>query len=392
MERIRSLAAAALVFISLAATAATPPGSTAPLPAALSWAPVSSGTAGGPDVNYTALINGGGRFIAVGQTQAGMPAVVESADGLTWTGVYTGTSSGTLTTAAYGKGAYVAIGGSEVLSSADGLNWNMEPSLPADASSDLAFGNGSFVVLADCPSNCTSLTSTNGASWSSHPVPKMTVLAYDGTRFVSIGKYDTLKMSFPIYTSCDGINWIHSADLQDDNSTSSFSRISTTATGLIALGKAACVADDPISCAGVSIQTLIAAPKDASHWRVIAVPVDVTITDVTSADGGYYAAAQVATGSGNVGAVMRSPDAVTWSFVSAFPASFTPTAVAADGSHLVIAGNDGDIFTAAASGGGSTPTGGSCSALPSLDGSKGSLDPLTLAGLLGLLFLRRRRI
>ncbi|HEY1772577.1 MAG TPA: hypothetical protein VGH91_05235 [Gammaproteobacteria bacterium] len=389
MERTASLVGTLLLLSCLSVTAAA---------ADLIWTPVSSGS-GGLDINYEEMINGGGRFVAIGRDPAGKPAIAESQDGLTWTGVFTGATSDTLTGIAYGNGTYIAVGGTQSFLSSDGINWNAGPKFPSSVASDVAFGNGIFVVLTDCRSHCTALSSTDGQTWHTQTLPSdfasTKALGFDGTRFVSVAgvilsEADSNGLGpAPVYTSCDGTTWTNSANI-DSGSNILLYRVVPVNGNLVVLGAEACVGQG-LACADTPDTTVTYMGKDSSDLARVPLAFDSDIdiyggfTDLVFAGGSYYAPSFDLP-------LVSSSDAIHWSVVGGIPTTFTPMTVATSTDRIVIAGENGEILAASVSGGGgSAPTSAACTALPSLGGGgSGSLGILPLIGLLGLVVARRR--
>lgn len=397
MGRILSLVGTPFALLLLSTASATP----------LTWTIVSSSTSG-PDVDYAEMVHSKAGFVAVGQDiSGGQSVIVESADGGTWNKVYAG--SGPLATVAYGNGMYIA-GGRQWVSSTDTVNWEPIAGLTGDSVSDIVFGNGRFVAFAGpCPARCSAITSTDGKTWSRHALPSALFqisfdtylpLGYDGTRFVSVGATDANaptdgKDAIPVYTSCDGATWSHSADMSVGPATA-FTHIRRVGSKLAALGSMACVSPyNPDACTGDPGSPIIATSADASHWTVVdASNLNGGFTDVAFAGDVYYAAVGFGAGQGS-GSIATSPDAVNWSYATGIPGApgSTITTFVTDSTHIYAAGDEGSIIAAVVSGADPTPTGAVCKDLPSIDktsSSSGTLDLLTLSGLLGLLAFRRR--
>lgn len=343
------------------------------------------------------MIYAGGRFVAVGETPQHGPAIMQSSDGSNWTQVLSGSASGGLTSVAYGSGVYVAAGPAGWFSSPDASNWTLIAAPPTTTGAPVTYGNGRFLVFTSPCSgtNCTTATSSDGKTWKDNPVTAAhSAVAFDGTRFVSLGNAAGAATQAPVYTSCDGVDWVHSANI-DVAAGSTFSSLRQVANGLVATGDLACQSSNPHACLGPD-QVAIATGSDSSHLTAVSsnLTTDSPPTDVIFAGGLYYAASH--------GAIYISSDGSNWTNPVGTPvdSNFSAfvdddvqliSAFATDGTRLIAVGNSGSIVGATVS---TSPlsSGGACTALPevSSSGSSGSFDVLTLAGLLGLLLLRRR--
>ncbi|HEY1772576.1 MAG TPA: GlyGly-CTERM sorting domain-containing protein [Gammaproteobacteria bacterium] len=357
----------------------------------ITWHLKFSGTSGPYVAALTDMIYAGGRFVAVGQTPQRHPAVMESSDGSSWTAATLPDAiSDELTTVAFGKGLYVAASPGKWFTSPDAVSWSVMTDAPGTPQTDLAYGNGTFVAfLSACSSGCTAATSSDGKTWTTNAAAHAGTLAFDGTRFVSVGNALSYSDKAPVYTSCDGVTWSHSADIGVSQG-ATFSRIRAVSNGLVALGA-----------------SVVATTEDSSHWTAHDLgDSSANFTDVAFAGSAYYAL------DGNRdsarGTFYTSTDASNWTSLSGSPVASSPddfgrvfifNSLATDGTHLVSVGDGGDIISASVPGDAITTAGSTCTALPSIDSvapvstpksSGGSLDLLTLAGLFSLLVLRRR--
>jgi len=359
------------------------------------WSSAYSGS-NGPDPDLAKVIYAGGRFVAVGETPQHGPAIMQSQDGSHWTQPLSGSASGGLTSVAYGNGLYVAAGTAGWFSSPDASNWTALTAPPRPPLAPLMYGNGRFLAItAPCSStSCTSATSTDGKTWKEHPVTAPhSAVTFDGTRFVSLGNSPSGTSAAPVYTSCDGVDWTHSANI-DVAGGSTFSSLRQVANGLVATGDLACRSNNPHGCLGPD-QVAIATGPDSSHLTAVSsnLTTDSPPTDVIFAGGLYYAAAH--------GAIYISSDGSNWTDpvgtpVDANSSAFVNnvqliTAFATDGTQLIAVGNSGSIVGATVS---TSPlsSGGACKALPEVSnaGGSGSFGFFALTGLLGLLLSRRR--
>jgi hypothetical protein len=362
----------------------------------VNWSTVFSGSSG-PKFDLADITYGGGHFVAVGHTSNGLPAIMESTDGSAWT---TALSSGTpsdLTTVAFGKGLYVAAGSGDWFSSPDAVAWTAITAHPETVHTDVVYGNGMFLAFA----GGATVSSTDGKTWTTGVKAPAATLAYDGTRFVSVGSDSGETGKAPVYTSCDGASWSHSADIGVAKG-DSFLRVRPTSKGLVAMGSQAC-SGDPRACLGPE-PPVIATSEDSSSWtahELGGAVSDTSFMDVTFAGSNYYAVAGLGGGdpADPAGLIYTSTDAATWTPLSGAPfttfdGGATFNALATDGNHLVAVGPGGGIISASVAGGSLPTSGPTCTALPAVSSSssRGSFSVCTLAGLLGLLFLRRRLV
>ncbi|MBS0663173.1 MAG: hypothetical protein JSR48_07895 [Verrucomicrobia bacterium] len=151
--------------------------------------------------DFNAVTYGGGQFVAVGRGGA----ISVSADGQTWSTVISGTTV-ELTDVAYGNGRFVVLSYAlkGVLTSTDGRTW-LRPAVqvPADwiRATRLAFGAGRFVAAGAAGFVA---SSTDGVAWtlgSSPDYALITDVKFGGDRFVAI-----TNQGSTIYSK-DGLQW-----------------------------------------------------------------------------------------------------------------------------------------------------------------------------------------
>lgn len=221
-----------------------------------------------PDLGYSAVGFGAGKFLAIGQS-----GVIESTDGLNWStlstanpvsgagwasvfrgvglcvavgsarseGAWTGhiitsvngqswsaANAGSLLNKqpqaiAYGDGMFCVVGANDLLAtSANGTTWQVSSALPHSVQwQSVAFGNGRFVAscaigIAAAPSTSRHFiaTSEDAISWTLRdtgvtPVPGngqdgFPAVAFDGNVFAIVESLGSGR----IYTSLDGITWL----------------------------------------------------------------------------------------------------------------------------------------------------------------------------------------
>lgn len=131
-----------------------------------------------------------GKFVAVGKTSTGYPALATSADGVAWSFPSVSSSSAsTLMGITFGDGKFVAIGtGGLVIDSANATTWTTQ-TINMGGTNGIAYGDGKFVAVAN---SARMAVSTNGgtswdilqniggsSSWRS--------ITSDGDRFIAVG-------------------------------------------------------------------------------------------------------------------------------------------------------------------------------------------------------------
>ena len=165
------------------------------LAAADSWQWLSPSPTGN---HINSFVHGGGRFVGVGNAGE----VVTSADGVTWTTRESGIQD-RLVRVLYDRARFWAIGGTNLLSSSDGILWTKQ-NAPARLI-DLAVGNNLFVAIAapaDTGQPYRLLASSDGITWtpSDSPGQPVRILFANGV-FVAV---DTNGRAL---SSTDGLMW-----------------------------------------------------------------------------------------------------------------------------------------------------------------------------------------
>jgi hypothetical protein len=109
-------------------------------PDGIEWTAQNSGTT----ENLNTVSFGGDLFFAAGNNGT----IVVSTDGMIWTGVNTGTRNPLFGSAA-GNGQYLVVGGSNILVSVNGLQWEsrLSPLFPRAFLNTATFGDGRFVAV-----------------------------------------------------------------------------------------------------------------------------------------------------------------------------------------------------------------------------------------------------
>jgi hypothetical protein len=195
---------------------------------------------------WTEVGFGGGRFLAA--NSATTLGVRTSTDGVTWSAATTipgagGNTNGliyannlwVLTMAGFGSTP------SKIYTSADGTGWVQRAAdlLPVGTGIfSLAYGAGRFVILTG---NQRSLTSTDGITWTSNPLPSTPT--FTRVRFVGSQFYATASTyGAPSYASTDGVNWSEVSDsfgpntLASMNSTGGYPHFAFSGSTVVAVG------------------------------------------------------------------------------------------------------------------------------------------------------------
>jgi Ig-like domain-containing protein len=178
-----------------------------------------------PDASLESVAFGNGIFVAVGSAQDLFGAIrsvaVLSADGLNWSLVDIGIG-GALTSVAYAQGRFVAVGDlGTILTSTNGVTWNLRRQENLTYLKDVTYGNGRWVAIGTINSGTFSITpkilvSSNGLDWSdqavstSFPSTVLNSIAYGKGLFVAVGQIVCFRfctLQGEVWTSPDGANW-----------------------------------------------------------------------------------------------------------------------------------------------------------------------------------------
>jgi hypothetical protein len=259
-----------------------------------------------------------GTFAAVGDSGE----IIFSRDARTWQQV-TSEPREYLLSAAYADGRFVAVGGSPyyiggpvgsaaVLTSLDGYHWRAALTNLEDQLSDVAFGNGLWVVTGD---NGGIFTSADGFAWTDHTLPTtshdLTHLVYGRGRFIAFAESRDL-----IYFSCNGQNWA-----------------TREALGVSGVEKARFLNDRFMA---VGDGGLLLVSQDGLRWDRRALPTTVSLCGIAYGRGRYVA--------GGSSILLYSLDGVTW---QAQPAPMTVYDVEYVNGWFVALGNDSQVLVSA---------------------------------------------
>lgn len=269
-----------------------------------------------------------GKFVAVGRDSSFTAAAFVSTDGTTWTAsnaiAGTSNSTGFIDVAGNANG-FVAVGGSFVYSSPDGMTWtartNVMPLAPRqmdnnrDSASGLAFAGTMFFHLGNYGSIA---TSTDGAAWtlrSKGTIAELGAVLHDGTKFVATGSGGT------VLTSPDGTTWTQlTTGITSDLNKAAFGAGRYVAVGFNGI----------LHSANLTSWTA-ASGTTSDRWAAVAY------------GGGLFVAANTSTSLG----VRTSTDGITWSSARAI------TGAGGNTNGLVFGNN---LFVLTMTGFGSTPS------------------------------------
>jgi len=273
----------------------------------------------GIDFITSAVIYGGGKFVAVGYSNFEQTKNVStSSDGITWTpqpGLPpTGpTGFATLRDVTY-AGLYVAVGSDGiVISSSDAITWTDRDIDPINR---LVIAWNGSVFAAVGPKSV--LTSPDGFAWTfnSSVIGDWRSIAWNGTVFAAIG-----LTGVAVQTSPDGVTWTSRTGISG-----TFNAVAWNGTVFAAVGLSGAVMTSP----------------DGITW-----------TSRTGIAGSWYGIAwngTVFAAVGLSGAVMTSPDGITWTSRTGIAGSWAAVAwngsvFAAVGPSIVMTSPDGIIWT-----------------------------------------------
>ena len=172
----------------------------------------------GRGVHLQAVTFGNGMFVAVGHADVqyhDLPVILTSLDGVNWTAPHL-TASGRLTGVGFGNGRFVIVGARDVFSSlnvalisSDGVNWEnhyLPISMYWSPLSAISYGNSLFVAVSDLGSSSTPsiFYSPDGVNWHTgfaNSNRDWEAVSAAGTSFVAAGD------AGGIARSSDGVNW-----------------------------------------------------------------------------------------------------------------------------------------------------------------------------------------
>jgi hypothetical protein len=105
---------------------------------------------------------------------------------------------------AFGNGIFVAVGdGGTIVTSTDGMSWTPEVSGSSELLFNVAFGDGTFVVVGGSQQGVI-FTSTDGVNWTkrnSGTSASLSNVAYANGTFIAVGAGGTIVQSDPVVSS-----------------------------------------------------------------------------------------------------------------------------------------------------------------------------------------------
>jgi len=168
------------------------------------WTVAKSQQVGGVTKVLYAVAFGGRRqsgvFVAVGFNGT----IKTTSDGVSWTTVTSGTNV-TLQAIAYGKRKFVAVAGSSIHTSPDGVTWTKQvtPAIGTNPIQTLTFGDGRFMCIDN---SLRVLTSPDGVSWTHIGNMQPGTFAVNGIVF-AFDTWVAADAGGRTYTSPDGVTW-----------------------------------------------------------------------------------------------------------------------------------------------------------------------------------------
>lgn len=230
----------------------------------------------------------------------------------TWTSRYFGGSI--LKSVAWSGTKFVAVGGSTILTSPDGMTWTTQTLGTVNTLSSVIWAGTQFVAVGDAPGSVGAvLTSPDGVTWTAQTlgvIPVLYGVAKSGTNLVAVGFGGT------IITSSNGISWT----AQTSGTTKDLYGVTSSGTMFEAFGVGGTILTSP----------------DGATWTT-------QNSGTTNAlSGAVWSGTQFVT-VGEMGLVLTSPNGVTW---TASTAGSNPLySIAWTGTQFVAVGNGGVIYT-----------------------------------------------
>lgn len=266
---------------------------------------------------WDAVAYGAGRFVAVSQ---GSGAAMTSVDGINWDPI----ASVFGTDVAYGDGLFVVVTADHwqrrTFTSSDGVNWNTHNNaLPAGGGRwhKVTYGNGHFVAVSWHAGGAhKSIISTDGINWTVNEIGDLAWwdVEYGNGMFVAVNYHEP-----DVAVSPDGINWTMHTEVAADFGRS---RSIAYANGLFVI-----VARDGINRVMTSpdgVNWTVQTPAEINEWEA-----------VVFGDGMFVAVASTGTNR-----VMISTDGIDWSPMAAAEANEW-RGVAYGGGRFVAVANTG---------------------------------------------------
>jgi hypothetical protein len=252
----------------------------------------------GADVGPAGIAYGNGRFISLWGQWDGASDIgftYTSTDGVTWTRGDPNPLLDAPHNLAFGEAGFVLLSGNRILTSADGLVWQLRHELEKSWDwQSLACSGKRIVCLAGQYSELSStdpilaLSSQDGINWRQAPLPSVgwRRLFSDGVTFFALAASSALS-------STDGLAWTeHFTPTPLDLGSAGLSDVAYGAQGFVAVGD----------------EGTIIASADGTSWEKRESGTEWWLSDVIHASGRYVAA-------GQGGTLLHSADGQLWSAV-----------------------------------------------------------------------------
>lgn len=169
-----------------------------------------------PSMSHTgqAVCYGGGTFVSVGGTSVAYSIGYSLDDGLTWSYSVTGAGNAPWMAIAYGDDTFIAVaqsGTNQIMTSPDGQNWTLRTISPPALWTNIAYGDGVFVVTNPdmVAASQIAISSDKGVTWITKTAPSAkswSAIAYGNGIFVAVAA-DTGTVKRVMVSSDKGLTW-----------------------------------------------------------------------------------------------------------------------------------------------------------------------------------------
>jgi len=212
-----------------------------------------------PTVDFNAVTWGQNKFVAVGENGT----IAISGNGNNWLTIACGVDD--FLSVAYGKNRFIALGEKGIYISTDGVNWDLSGIDTEQGLNRVVFCNDMFIAAGNRSSV---LSSDDGIKWNvlhrEEPVDFLDIV-WNGKEFVSVCKSNE---SYKTASSSDGVNWMF--------------------TGVIG-GVPAALAYNNGTYVAVCTDGTIYSAKNPSMWTLVFSSKDMSFQDITYGNGKFMA-------------------------------------------------------------------------------------------------------